>query len=232
MLTCESQEIFVPVSRLQSPTNPTAFCSVAASRGVKLLRLPDGRMNEARTSEIWHPGSHCTRPHGHELRGTSGGDRVAAARVGAEKVCGTGRALPRRVRQSPRPSTHLLARLGGARGGDRGRGRMLGPAVVAGGPRQPRQRSTEYQAGKDPVSLVSDTGVPLLVTRQQCLDLAHLYTANAIEMASRSRSRRVREAVQGLRPVLCSDAVTALNEHRRRLWLVRRWAHLRKRGTP
>ena len=89
-----------------------------------------------------------------------------------------------------------------------------------------------YQVGKDPVSLVSATGEPLPVTRQQLLDVAHLFAANAIEMASRSRSRRVREAVQGLRPVLCSDAVTSLNEHRRRPWLLRRWADLRKRGAP
>ena len=85
-----------------------------------------------------------------------------------------------------------------------------------------------YCTGEDPVMLVAATGEPIPATRQQYLDLAHLYTANAIEVCSRGSSRRVRETVQGLRPVLCSDAVATLNEYRQRPWPVRRLATLRK----
>ena len=71
-----------------------------------------------------------------------------------------------------------------------------------------------YQAGSDPLLLSTPEGEALPITRQAFLDLAHLYAANEVEVLPRRPSRRIAEAVWGLRPVLCPAAVAQLGGFR------------------
>ncbi len=75
-------------------------------------------------------------------------------------------------------------------------------------------RVRSYEAGADPVPLVTAQGEPLPVTRQQYLDLAHLHAANAVDVFSRQHSWCVNATLEGLYPVLCPDAVVRLKEYR------------------
>lgn len=85
-----------------------------------------------------------------------------------------------------------------------------------------------YKAGEDPVPLVTADGEPLPVTRQQYLDLAHLHAANDADNFSRQHSWCVNKTLEGLYPVLCSDAVARLNEYRHPR-PTSRWGALRRR---
>ena len=68
-----------------------------------------------------------------------------------------------------------------------------------------------YQQGVEWIQLVSAHGELFPVSRQQYLDLAHLYAANEADVLSRRHSKCVRDAVLGLYPALCAEAINELN---------------------
>lgn len=67
----------------------------------------------------------------------------------------------------------------------------------------------------DALRLVTPKGSHMLVTRQEFVDLAHLYAANEVEVLSRQHARCVRPEVAGLLPVLSPTAVACLERYRR-----------------
>ncbi len=87
-----------------------------------------------------------------------------------------------------------------------------------------------YQAGEDPITVVTVKGDSLAVTRQQYLDLAYLFAANETDVFSRQHSACVWPALEGLYPILCADAVARLNAYRHPRPTAR-WAKLRRRIT-